>query len=110
MRLPQGETTERLVVYSSYRNRLFHRLREQRHSVGDASAQGVRRAQGHSRLGEPDREARVLTDAHGPFEQGERPAQVALTEGQQTDPPIGKHEARGVSHRLGDLKPFVTES
>ena len=67
--------------------RLFHRLREQRHGVGDAPGQGVRRTQGRSHPGEIDREVRVLTDAHGPFEQGERPGQVALAEGQQTDPP-----------------------
>jgi hypothetical protein len=30
-----------------------------------------------------------------------------LTEGQQTDPIIGMHEARRVSHRLGNLEPFL---
>ena len=43
MRLPQGETTERLIDYHFRCSRLFQRLREQRHGVGDASAQGVRR-------------------------------------------------------------------
>ena len=56
-----------------------------------------------------DREVRVLTEAHGPFEQGEGPGQVALAEGQQTDPPRGHHEARGVSHRLGNPEPFFPE-
>ena len=50
-----------------------------------------------------------MTDAHGPFEQGERPVQVALAEGQQTDPPRGPHEAPGVSNRLGNPQPFVPE-
>ena len=40
---------------------------------------------------------------------GERPGQVALAEGQQTDPPRGKHEARGVINRLGNPQPFVPE-
>ena len=59
--------------------------------------------------GNKDREVRVLTDAYGPFEPGERPGQVALAEGQQTNPPRGKHEASGVSHRLGNPQPFVPE-
>ena len=41
-------------------------------------------------------EVRFLTDAHGPFEPGECPGQVALAEGQQTEPPLGIHEAPGV--------------
>ena len=109
LRLPQGETTERLKVYSFRCSGLFHRLREQRHGVGDAPGQGICRTQGRSHPGEPAREVRVLTDAHGPFEQGERPGQVALAEGQQTDPPRGNHEAPGVSHRLGNPQPFVPE-
>ena len=32
-------------------------------------------------LGKQSREVRVLTEAHGPFEQGECPGQVALAEG-----------------------------
>ena len=67
--------------------RLFQRLREQRQGVGDAPAQGVRRAQDRSHPGEIDREVDVLTEGHGPFEPGEGPGQVALAEGQQTDPP-----------------------
>ena len=94
---------------SSRCSRLFHRLREQRHGVGDAPAQGVRRPQGRSHPGEIDWEVRVLTDAHGPFEQGECPGQVALAEGQQTDPPRGKHEAGGVINRLGNPQPFFPE-
>src|SRR5262245_61037355 len=38
--------------------------------------------------------------------QKERPAQVALAEGQQTDPPGGKHEATEVINSLGNLQPF----
>ena len=50
-----------------------------------------------------------MTDAHGPFEPGESPGQVALAEGQQTDPVIGPHEACGMRHRLGNPQPFFTE-
>src|SRR5712691_11394115 len=81
---PKGETTERLDVYSFRYSRLFHRLREQRHGVGNAPGEGVRRPQGHSRPGEPEREVRVLADACGSFEQGECLGQVTLAEKQQT--------------------------
>ena len=109
MRLSKGEKTERLAVYSFRHSALLHRPREQRHGIGDAPAQGIRRTQGRSHPGEIDREFRVLTDGHSPFEQGECPAQIALAEGQQTDPPRGIHEARRVSHRLGDPEPFFPE-
>ena len=46
LRLPQGETTERLKASHVRGNDLFHRLRQQRHGVGKAPAQGIRRAQG----------------------------------------------------------------
>jgi hypothetical protein len=36
LRLPQGETTEHLEVYSLRRSALLHPLHEQRHGVGDA--------------------------------------------------------------------------
>ena len=62
MRLPQGETTERLMDYRFPCSALLQRLREQRHGVGDAPGQGVRRAQGRSHPGEIEREVRVLTD------------------------------------------------
>ena len=45
----------------------------------------------------------------GPFEHGKRPAQVALAEGQETDPLRGKHEACGVRHRLGNPQSFFPE-
>jgi hypothetical protein len=48
----------------------------------------------------------ILTDAYGPFERRESPGQVALAEGQQTDPVIGSHKAARVIDRLGDLQPF----
>ena len=89
MRLPQGETTERLQPDQFPCSHLFHRLREQRHGIGDAPGQGVRRPQGRSDPGEIEWEVCVLTDAHGPFEPGECAGQVALAEGQQTDPPRG---------------------
>jgi hypothetical protein len=50
-----------------------------------------------------------VTDAHGAFEPGERPAQVALAESQQTDPPRGNHTAAGVIDRLGNPQPFFPE-
>jgi hypothetical protein len=56
-----------------------------------------------------EREVRVLTDAHGLFEQRERSGQVALAESQQTDPIKGRHEARWVSRRLGNPERFVPE-
>jgi len=58
---------------------------------------------------EIERKVRILTEAHGTFEQGECPGQVPLVKGQQTHPPRGKHQARGVSHRLGNPQAFVPE-
>src|SRR5262249_45127074 len=51
----------------------------------------------------------LVTEAHGAFEQGQRPAQVALAEGQQAIPPRGQHEAPGVMNCLGNLAPFFRE-
>ena len=109
LRLPQRETTERLISDHFRCTELCHRLREQRHGVGDAPAQGIRRAQGRSRHGEKAREVRVLTDAHSPFEAREGPGQVTLAEGQQTEPVIGTHKAPGVRDLLGDPQPFFPE-
>jgi hypothetical protein len=86
---------------------LLQRLREQRHGVGAAPGQGVRRAQGRCDPGEIERKVRVLTDAYSPLEQREGPGQVALAEGQQTDPVIGIHEAPSVSNFLSNPEPFV---
>ncbi len=110
LRLPQGETTERLIGYRARSYALPQRPRGQRHGIGDAPGQGVRRPQGRSYPGEHDREVRILTDAYGPFEPGESPGQVALAEGHQTDPPRGNHKARGVRHRLGNPQPLFAES
>ncbi len=58
------------------------------------------------------RPARVYTApkaADIQFEEEERPGQVALAKGQQTDPVIGPHEAGGVSNRFGNPEPFFTE-
>src|SRR5262245_57335103 len=74
--LPQGETTARLKACHLRCSRLFQRLREQRHGVGDAPTQGVRRPQGRSYSMEIERKVRILTEAHGTFEQGECPGQV----------------------------------
>ena len=109
LRLPQRETTGHLRDYHFRCSCPFHRPREQGHGVGDAPAQGVRRTQGWSEPGEIGWEVHVLTDAYGPFKQGECPGQVALVEGQQTDPPRGQHETRRVSNRLGNAEPFFPE-
>ena len=50
-----------------------------------------------------------MTDAHGPFEQGECSGQVALAQGQQTNPVRSMHEAPRVSNCLGNPQPFFSE-
>ena len=90
-------------------SRLFQGLREQRHGVGDAPGQDVRLPQGRSQPGEKGQEVRILTDAHGLFEPGKGPRQVTLAQRQQTNPPIGAHNARGLLHRLGNPEPFFPE-
>jgi len=82
-------------------------LRQQRHGVAGAGAQGIRSSQGCSHPGELGREARLLTDVHSPFEQRERPGQVALAERQKTNSPRGKYKAPAVSNHLGNLQPFL---
>ena len=91
LRLTQREATERLNVYTFHRNALLQRRREQQHSVSDAPAQRIRRAQVRTDLGEKGRKVCILADAHGPFEQGQCPRQIALAESQQADLPTGKH-------------------
>src|SRR5262249_58867439 len=59
--------------------------------------------------GEPESEIHCLTDTHRAFERGQSPGQVALAEGQQTEPPRSPHEARGMIRRLGNLEPFVPD-
>ena len=59
--------------------------------------------------GEKELKARVLTEAHGPIEEGEGSVQVTLAEGQQSDPPEGPHEAPGVVNLLGNPEPFIPE-
>jgi hypothetical protein len=86
---------------------LLQRLREQRHGVGAAPGQGVRRAQGRRYPGEQERDVRILAETHSPFEPGECPGQVALAESQQTDSVIGIHEAPRVSNFLSNPEPFV---
>ena len=82
MRFSQRETTQRLKACHVRGPGLFHRLRQQRHGVGDASGQDIRCPQGRSHPGDKERQVRFLTDAHGPFEQGQGPGQVALAQGQ----------------------------
>ena len=50
-----------------------------------------------------------MTDPHGLFKQGERPAQVALPDGKQTDLVIRPHEATGMRYRLGNPEPVFSE-
>ena len=50
-----------------------------------------------------------MTETNSPFEQGQRPGYITPAEGQETDPAIGKHEAGGVSNRLGNPEPFFGE-
>ena len=83
LRLAQREATERLTVYAFHRNALLQRRREQQHSVSDAPAQRIRRAQVRTDLGEKGRNVGILADAHGPFEQGQCPGEVALVEEEQ---------------------------
>ncbi len=82
LRFPQGKTTERLKADYFRGNGPFHRLREQRYGIGDAPSQDVRRTQGCRYPGEKGQDVHILTDAHGPFEQEERPGQVAVAEAQ----------------------------
>jgi hypothetical protein len=78
MCLPQRETTVRFEVRALRRSALLHRLREQRHSLGDAPGQGICLPQGCSHQGEYDWALCFLATAYGPFEQGERLRQVAV--------------------------------
>src|SRR5262249_15928203 len=110
MRLNQRETTERLKVNLCCCHRLFDRLREQCHGIGDAPAEGIRRAQGRSRPGQIGREVRVLTDTYSSFEQGERPPQATLPAEQRTKSVRGKPEPPSIRSRLGIAKSFVPES
>src|SRR5262245_21661885 len=80
--LSQGGTTKRLKDYYFRCTGLLYRLCKQRHRVSDAPAQGVCRTQGRSNPGKQAREARALAEAHGAFERGESPRQVALAKGQ----------------------------
>src|SRR5207253_2561843 len=95
--LPQGET-EHIRAYQVHGTALLRRLREQQHGVGDAPPQSIRCPQECSHIREKAWKSQLLTEAYGPFEQRKRPRQVALADEQPTNPPIGPHEARGVSN------------
>src|SRR5262249_22229779 len=79
---------------------------EERYSVSAAPGQRIRRTQGPSYNEKPNPEAGVLIEAHRPFEQGDRPAQIALAKEQCTNPPQGIHEARRVSSGLSHPEPL----
>src|SRR5262249_24678822 len=104
-----GETTQRLKASYVRCDSLFYCLRQQRYGVGKAPAQDIRRPQGRSHKGEYEWALCFLAGAYGPFEQGERPAQLTVMEGQQANPPIAPHEARGMIDRLSNLEPFFAE-
>ena len=109
MRFCQWETTQRLKACHVRGHGLFHRRREQRHGVGDAPRQDMRCPQGRSHPGDKEPEGRFLTDAHGPFKEGQGPGQVALAEEQQTDAIRGPHQAAGMRHCLSNLQSFFPE-
>jgi hypothetical protein len=109
LRLPQEETTERLMDHRFRCSCLFHRPREQRHSVGDAPAQGIRLPHVRSDPWEMCREVCIVTEAQSPFIQGECSGQIALAEGQFTNPATGIYEACGVGNYLGNPQPFFPE-
>ena len=60
-----------LTTDTSQGTPLFYRLREERYGVSDAPGQRIRRTQGPSYSDKTNPEARVLIEAHSPFEQGE---------------------------------------
>src|SRR2546422_8422117 len=64
------------------------------------------RPQGRSHSGEKKQEVRLLANTHSPFEQGERPAQGTLAEGQYTKPPRGKQDRK--STRLNSSHGYIS--
>ena len=71
LRFPQAEKTRRLTTDTSQGTPLFYRLREERYGVSDPPGQRIRRTQGPSYSDKLNLEARVLIEAHRPFEHGE---------------------------------------
>jgi hypothetical protein len=71
LRFPQAQKGPHLRTDISCGSPLFQRLREERYGVSDAPGQRIRRTQGRSYSDKPNPEARVLIEAHSPFEQGE---------------------------------------
>src|SRR5882724_10911400 len=102
----QRETTQRLKACHVWCHGLFHRLRQQRHSVGDASGQGIGCAYGRSHPRDEDTKVRFPTDAYGPFEHRDGRVQVTLAEGQQTEPVRGPHEAARMRNCFRNLQSF----
>ena len=88
----------------------FHRLREQWQGVRGAPAQKGTLPPGLEPPWEKAREVYVLTEAHGPFEQGEGSGQVALAEEEQAAPVIGPYKTPKVIDLLGNAEPFCRES
>ena len=106
---PPGRDDRTPEIYSCHGHGLFHACV----SSGTASATRPLRVyaapNGGGELGKRCWKVYVLTDAHSPFEQGECSGQVTVAEGQQADPPRGKHQTAGVINRLGNAEPFVPE-
>ena len=106
----QRETTQRLKACHVWCHGLFHRLRQQRHSVGDASGQGIGCTYGCRHPWDEDTKVRFPTDANGTFEQRQRSAEVALANSQETDSFTGYDNTATVFNRLGNPQPFVPDS
>ena len=104
---PSGATTERLL-YRVLCSGLLQRLREQRHGLGNAPGQGIRRPQGRSHRGKqagrsrPGRCPRPVRARGVPWA-GRLGG--GLADRSRTRPTLGS----GVSNRLGDPEPLFPE-
>ena len=75
------------------RSGLLHHLLEQRQGLGDAPGQGIRRAQGRRPSGEPGAGC-PRPDRPRPVRAAGCAWEVPFAEGEQTNSPIGAHQAR----------------
>ena len=76
----------------------------------DARAQRVRGAQGRRHPGEIVRQVHVPTNGDRSFEHGKGPGQIALAQGQQTEPPRGVHHTHRGRGCLGNPQAFFPKS
>src|SRR5262249_46465812 len=107
LRLPQGETQGRLTSYPPYCADLVPCLREQRHGVGDAPGQGIRRSQGRGGPGGVRLDVPCPAQSKAPFEHGDGLVAVAFVEEQHADTEIRTDAAEWVLDRLGYAHPFL---